>query len=98
MDSDGSVTADRRSSHGDRAEAAPVAHYIEVAGQQHVATFLRLTQSMPCSIRSGERLCGRGATLGAVIPNPDGTWLLMPICAQCSKAMAVTDEAFAKLI
>ena len=64
----------------------------------HVATFLNLTQSMPCSIRSGDRLCGRGATLGAVIPNPDGTWLLMPICAQCSKAIAVTDEAFAKLI
>jgi len=98
MDLDGSVSADRSSSNADRTEEAPVEDFSEVAGQQHVATFLRLTQSMPCSIRSGERLCGRGATLGAVIPNPDGTWLLMPICAQCSKAMAVTDEAFAKLI
>jgi hypothetical protein len=96
MDSDGPASAALKSSDGALSGAMPIEHYIEVAGHQHVAAFLNLTQSMPCSILSGDRLCGRGATVGAVIPNPDGTWLLIPMCAQCSKEMAITDEAFAR--
>jgi hypothetical protein len=98
MESDGSATATLKSPNSHVSGNKPIEHYIEVAGHRYIATFLTLTQSMPCSIIVGDWLCGRGATLGGVIPNPDGTWLLMPICAQCSREMAILDEAFTKLI
>jgi hypothetical protein len=98
MDPDGSVTAALKSPNGDFSENKPIEHYIEVAGHRYVATSLTLAQSMPCSIILGDCLCGRGATVGGVIPNPDGTWLLMPVCAQCCREIAILDEAFANLI
>src|SRR3954471_24470008 len=76
IESDGSATATLKSPNSHVSENKPIEHYIEVAGHRYMATFLTLTQSMPCSIIVGDWLCGRGATLGGVIPNPDGTWLL----------------------
>lgn len=96
MESIASVTAALKSAHRDNSADEPIDHYIEVAGQQRRASFLKLAQSMPCSIISGDRLCGRGATIGGVVPNPDGTWLLMPICTHCKQALAATDETFAR--
>lgn len=71
-----------------RAAATPIRCYVEVAGQCRVATFIRLTQSMPCCVGTDNRCCGRGTTIGGVIPQLNGTWLLLPVCAPCLRTAA----------
>jgi len=68
-----------------------IAHYVEVAAQYGVPALIRLTQSMPCCISTGDHMCGRGATVGCVTPNINGTWTLMPICERCTGEIAVIE-------
>jgi hypothetical protein len=65
-----------------------IAHYIEIARSIGIGTPIALTRSMPCCINTGYRLCGRGATVGSVRPNTNGTWTLMPICEICAREIA----------
>jgi hypothetical protein len=62
-----------------------IAHYSEVTCGTGIGAPIALNRSMPCCITKGRRLCGRGATMGGVTPNADGTWTLIPICETCLK-------------
>ena len=73
----------QRAAEGRSYVAPSIERVVEVAGQRRVAAFIRLTQSMPCASVTSQRLCGRGTTVGAVIPHSDGTWRLVPLCVQC---------------
>jgi hypothetical protein len=70
-----------------------VAHYVEVAAQHRIAVLISLRESMPCCITTGDQVCGRGATVGCVTPNPEGTWLLMPVCDRCAWEIAIIEES-----
>ena len=64
-----------------------IVRLLEVEIHPLVSTAIPLNLSMPCCVQTNERLCGRGATSAIVLLNPARTWLLIPICAACARAI-----------
>jgi hypothetical protein len=59
---------------------------------------IRLSESFPCGIVSGDTICGRPATAAyadpvSMLPGyqqlglTNGQWVLLPVCTDCAKAM-----------
>jgi hypothetical protein len=70
----------------------PITHYRELARDARLGVTMALTRSLPCCLSSGGRLCGRGATVGYMVPQANGTWIVMPICETCVRAMVVSRD------
>lgn len=79
--------------HDEPRPQVPIARYLEITRDARLGVTMALTRSMPCCTSSGERLCGRGATLGYVVPEANGTWILMPVCDRCLDVLAVAYAA-----
>ncbi len=65
-------------------------HYRELAAVAEGTRLVALPWSMACAVVSGERRCGRGATAARFLPRPDGTWICIPICEECARALRPT--------
>lgn len=61
-----------------------IARLLEVEIDPMASTAIPLAVSMPCCVQTDGRICGRGAITAVAIYNPDGTWLLIPICSMCT--------------
>jgi hypothetical protein len=83
---------DRSAHYTDAAHDEAIRRYKELACDRPGA-MMALTCSLPCCVRSDGRLCGRGATMGYVVPEASGTWILVPVCTACIQAMAIAHEA-----
>jgi hypothetical protein len=49
---------------------------------------VRIDPALPCGTVSGDSICGRPATVAHVDPGTNGTWIMLPICKQCTEATA----------
>jgi hypothetical protein len=64
-----------------------VVHYRELAVIAVGTGLVALPWSLACSVVSGERRCGRGATAAHFLPRADGAWICIPICEECARAL-----------
>jgi hypothetical protein len=76
---------ERYAIHTEPDSDALITHYSEITRDSGIGTPIALSRSLPCCITKGRHVCGRGATVGSVTPNADGTWTLIPICEICLK-------------
>jgi hypothetical protein len=67
-----------------------VVRYRELAVVAVGTRLVALPWSLACAVVSGERRCGRGATAARFLPRPDGTWICIPICEACARALRAT--------
>lgn len=52
------------------------------------STIVELVTPLPCATRKEAGTCGKPATVAYAYPQPDGGWLLQPICKECTEATA----------
>src|SRR5436309_11917214 len=60
-----------------------ITRYREVARQHRLGTPIDLLCSLPCCVTTDSWPCGRGTNIALVLPKPNSTWILVPICEVC---------------
>lgn len=66
-----------------------IARLLEVEINPVASTTIPLVVPTPCCVQTNGRICGRGTTTAIVTYNPNGTWLLIPICPACMHDIGV---------